>query len=73
MRDKLTDENQRRIEILVGFGKLEGKSVSGNTLLNDAVERFFLEVYQKYKETANPNDFVLEMMQQVLPKNDPPL
>lgn len=69
MRDKLTDENQRRIEILVGFGKLQGNSVSGNRLLNMAVENYFMEIYNKYRQSANPKDFVLEMMQQVLPED----
>lgn len=67
MRDKLTSENQRRLEILVGFGKINGQSVSGNLLMNIAVESFFLQKYEEYKKSADPKDFILEMMEKVLP------
>ena len=61
----LTDDNRRRLEILTAFGLLDGTSPTRDQIVNESIRQYFLQIYSKYSERADANDFVLRMMEEV--------
>ena len=62
----LTDDNRRRLEILTAFGLLDGTSPTRDQIVNESIRQYFLQIYSKYSETADANDFVLRIMEDVI-------
>lgn len=62
----LTDDNRRRLEILTAFGLLDGTSPTRDQIVNESIRQYFLQIYSKYSERADANDFVLRMMEDVI-------
>ena len=62
----LTDDNRRRLEILTAFGLLDGTSPSRDQIVNESIRQYFLQIYNRYSERADANDFVLRMMKDVI-------
>ena len=65
----LTDDNRRRLEILTAFGLLDGNSLTRDQIVNESIRLYFLQVYGRYSERADANDFVLRMMKEALSEN----
>ena len=61
----LTDDNRRRLEILTAFGLLDGSSPTRDQIVNESIRQYFLQIYSKYSERADANDYVLKMMEEV--------
>ena len=61
----LTDDNRRRLEILTAFGLLDGSSPTRDQIVNESIRQYFLQIYSRYSERADANDFVLKMMEEV--------
>ena len=61
----LTDDNRRRLEILTAFGLLDGTSPTRDQIVNESIRQYFLQIYSKYSERADANDYVLRMMEEV--------
>ena len=61
----LTDDNRRRLEILTAFGLLDGPSPTRDQIVNESIRQYFLQIYSKYSERADANDYVLKMMEEV--------
>ena len=61
----LTDDNRRRLEILTAFGLLDGTSPTRDQIVNESIRQYFLQIYNRYSERADANDFVLRMMEEV--------
>ncbi len=61
----LTDDNRRRLEILTAFGLLDGTSPTRDQIVNESIRQYFLQIYSKYSERADANDYVLKMMEEV--------
>ena len=61
----LTDDNRRRLEILTAFGLLDGTSPTRDQIVNESIRQYFLQIYSRYSERADANDFVLKMMEEV--------
>ena len=61
----LTDDNRRRLEILTAFGLLDGTSPTRDQIVNESIRQYFLQIYSRYSERADANDFVLRMMEEV--------
>ena len=61
----LTDDNRRRLEILTAFGLLDRTSPTRDQIVNESIRQYFLQIYSKYSERADANDYVLKMMEEV--------
>ena len=61
----LTDDNRRRLEILTAFGLLDGTSPTRDQIVNESIRQYFLQIYNRYSERADANDYVLKMMEEV--------
>lgn len=61
----LTDDNRRRLEILTAFGLLDGTFPTRDQIVNESIRQYFLQIYSKYSERADANDYVLRMMEEV--------
>ena len=61
----LTEDNRRRLEILTAFGLLDGTSPTRDQIVNESIRQYFLQIYSKYSERADANDYVLKMMEEV--------
>ena len=61
----LTDDNRRRLEILTAFGLVDGTSPTRDQIVNESIRQYFLQIYSKYSERADANDYVLKMMEEV--------
>ena len=61
----LTDDNRRRLECLTAFGLLDGTSPTRDQIVNESIRQYFLQIYSKYSERADANDYVLKMMEEV--------
>ncbi len=65
---RVTEENRRRLEILKAFAVLGGKDPTYRDLVNESIERFFVESYAVYCRQVTGSDFLKEIMEKVLPK-----
>ncbi|MBE6517491.1 MAG: hypothetical protein E7Z67_04830 [Thermoplasmata archaeon] len=69
MSVEFSDENLRRLEILVGFSTIGGDRVSIQDLLNKAIEVLFSEAYASVCEKTVEKDYLRTVMESVLPTN----
>lgn len=69
MSVEFSDENLRRLEILVGFSTIDGNRVSIQDLLNRAIEALFSEAYTSVCEKTVEKDYLRTVMESILPKN----
>ncbi|MDN5357125.1 MAG: hypothetical protein PWR17_294 [Candidatus Methanomethylophilaceae archaeon] len=56
----------RRLEILTAFGLLDGSSPTRDQIVNESIRLYFMQIYNRYSERADANDFVLRMMEEVI-------
>ena len=64
---RVTEENRRRLEILKAFAVLGGKDPTYRDLVNESIERFFVEAYDIYCKQVPESDYLEEIMEKVLP------
>ena len=67
MTVEFSDENLRRLEVLVGFSTINGDRVSIQDLLNKAVESLFSEAYVSVSKRTKEGDYIRTVMESVLP------
>ena len=65
---RVTEENRRRLEILKAFAVLGGKDPTFRDLVNESIERFFVESYDSYCRQKPGSDFLKQIMEEVLPE-----
>ena len=65
---RVTEENRRRLEILKAFAVLGGKDPTYRDLVNESIERFFVESYDSYCKQKPGSDFLKQIMEEVLPE-----
>ena len=63
-----TEEDRRRLEILKAFAVLGGKDPTFRDLVNESIERFFVESYDSYCKQKPGSDFLKQIMEEVLPE-----
>ena len=64
---EITDDNRRRLEILRAFSVLNRESPTLQDLVNESIEEFFIEAYNRYCEQCSQNDFLRATMEEMLP------
>ena len=62
----LTDDNKRRLDLLTAFGILNGRTPTKEEIVNECIRAYFMEVFGRYREKADPNDMMLKMMEEVV-------
>ena len=63
---ELSEDNRRRLELLTAFGILNGRSPTKEEIVNECIRAYFMEVFGRYREQADPNDMMLRMMEEVI-------
>ena len=64
---EITDDNRRRLEILRAFSVINRQSPTLQDLVNESIEEFFIDAYNRYYEQCSPNDFLKAAMEEMLP------
>ena len=64
---RVTEENRRRLEILKAFAVLGGKDPTYRDLVNESIERFFVEAYDIYCQQKPGSDYLKGIMKKMLP------
>ena len=59
------EEEKRRSPRLTAFGLLDGTSPTRDQIMNESIRQYFLQIYNRYSERADANDYVLMMMEEV--------
>jgi len=65
---EITDDNRRRLEILRAFSVINRQSPTLQDLVNESIEEFFIDAYNRYCEQCSQNDFLKAAMEEMLPE-----
>ena len=63
----ISDENRRRLELLIAFSIIDGKEPRMQDLINLSIQDFFVHAYRKYCEQSPENDLLRNAMERMLP------
>ncbi len=61
---ELSEENRRRLELLTAFGILNGRTPTREEIVNECIKAYFMEVFGRYREQADPNDMMKRVMEE---------
>ena len=64
---EITEDNRKRLNILKAFATLDGKELSLQDILNDAISAFFVSAYRMYCEQRTGCDMMKEAREGMLP------
>lgn len=62
----VSEENRRRINLLIAFGILNGSAPTKEQLVNDSIRLYFHQAYDDYCDRADANDLLKRVMEQSL-------
>ena len=65
---EITEDNRKRLNILKAFATLDGKELSLQDILNDAISAFFVSAYRKYCSQYTGCDMLRRAMENMLPQ-----
>lgn len=66
----ITDDNRRRLEILRIFSSLNRESPTLQDLVNESIQGFFVEAYNRYSQQCPQDDLLKKAMEEMLPQLD---
>lgn len=61
---QLSEENKKRIDLLIAFGILNGGCPTKEELINECIHNYFVHVYTEYCGRADANDLMKRAMEE---------
>lgn len=65
----ITDENRRRLDLLIAFSILDGKGPTVQDIVNRSIQDFFVRAYESYCRQSDENDMLRQAMERMLPED----